>query len=140
MPFPLEIRVSDKGDKGKSDININKLHKINHRKFVIIVGNPKSRNPESGIRNPESGIRNPESGIRNPESGIRNPESGIRNPESGIRNPESGIRNPESGIRNPESGIRNPKIKQNKVLQIHKSRVVHFSHAKVKRSIKNGFK
>ena len=48
--------------------------------------------------------------------------------------------NLETGIRNPESGIRNPKIKQNKVLQIHKSQVVHFSHAKVKRSIKNGFK
>ena len=38
MPFPLEIRVPDKGDKGKSDINIDKLHKINHRKCVIIVG------------------------------------------------------------------------------------------------------
>ena len=38
-------------------------------------GNPKTRNPESGIRNPESGIRNPESGIRNPESGIRNLEN-----------------------------------------------------------------
>ena len=46
--------------------------------------------------------------------------------------------NPKSW--NPETGIRNPKIKQNKVLQIHKSQVVHFSHAKVKRSIKNGFK
>ena len=53
---------------------------------------------------------------------------------------KAGIRKPESGIRKPESGIRNPKIKQNKVLQIHKSRVVHFSHANVKRSIKNGFK
>ena len=43
-------------------------------------------------------------------------------------------------IRNPETGIRHPKIKQNKALQEHKNEVVHFLHAKVERSIKNGFK
>ena len=31
------------------------------------------------------------------------------------------IRNPEFGNQNPESGNQNPKIKQNKVLQLHKS-------------------
>ena len=33
-------------------------------KIARFKGNPKSRNPETGIRNPESGIRNPESGIQ----------------------------------------------------------------------------
>ena len=36
--------------------------------FCYFAGNPKSRNPKTGIRKPETGIRNPESGIRNPES------------------------------------------------------------------------
>ena len=35
--------------------------------MLSLEGNPKSRNPESGIRKPESGIRKPESGIRKPE-------------------------------------------------------------------------
>ena len=41
------------------------------------AGNPKSRNPETGIRKPETRNRNPESGIRNPESGIENDDRKI---------------------------------------------------------------
>ena len=38
---------------------------------VSLMGNPKTRKPETGIRNPES---EPETGNRNSEFGIRNPQ------------------------------------------------------------------